>query len=209
MNPTGSGVIIAQIAAQVSTLSSTSGLEVLVQDTNFTNHTISEQMSNVQAFNLNAFTAFNLKHLKIINCKFAMNKQTALQALDSTLYFGGHVIFSGNNGRLGGTLMLQGGSTIYLMPHTYIQIVNNHAKRGGGIYIDDGNSRIFGPCFFQLMDLHYPYSDIDSVVGLHVGTKLFEPCKRNVQYTRVFVLLQPLPGNFRSNDVTSGSLPVT
>ena len=82
MNPTGSGVIIAQIAAQVSTLSSTSGLEVLVQDTNFTNHTISEQMSNVQA--LNAFTAFNLKHLKIVNRKFAMNKQTALQALDST-----------------------------------------------------------------------------------------------------------------------------
>ena len=99
VNPTGSGVIIAQIAAQVSTLSSTSGLEVLVQDTNFTNHTISEQMSNVQV--LNAFTAVNLRHLKIINCKFAMNKRTALQALDSTLYFGGHVIFSGNNGTLG------------------------------------------------------------------------------------------------------------
>ena len=38
--------------------------------------------------------------------------------------------------------MLQGGSTIYLMPHTYIQIVNNHAKRGGGTYIEDGNARM-------------------------------------------------------------------
>jgi len=67
--------------------------------------------------------------------------------------------------------MLQGGSTITLMPHTYIQIVNNHAKSGGGIYIEDGNARIFiGPCFFQLMDLHYPYSDIDSVISLENNT---------------------------------------
>jgi len=33
--------------------------------------------------------------------------------------------------------------------------------------------------------------------------------KWNVQYTRVFGLIQPLPGDFRSNNVTSGSLPVT
>jgi len=37
-----------------------------------------------------------------------------------------------------------------------------------------------------------------------------QPCvKWNEQYTQVFVLLQPLPGDFHSNDVTSGSLPVT
>jgi len=36
------------------------------------------------------------------------------------------------------------------------------------------------------------------------------PCKEwNVQCTWVLGLLQPLPGDFRSNDVTSGSLPVT
>jgi len=33
--------------------------------------------------------------------------------------------------------------------------------------------------------------------------------KWNAQYTRVLGLLQPLPGDFRSNDVTSGSLPVS
>ena len=156
VNPTGSGVIIAQIAAQVSTLSSTSGLEVLVQDTNFSNHTISEQTSNVQASNyFIAFTAFNLRHLKIINCTFIMNKRTALQALDSTLYFRGHVIFSGNNGTLGGALILQGGSTFYFMPHIHVQIINNHVKRGGGIYVEDETVGVICPCFFQLMDLHY------------------------------------------------------
>jgi len=37
-----------------------------------------------------------------------------------------------------------------------------------------------------------------------------QPCKTwNVQHSPVFSLLQPLPGDFRSNDVTSGSFPVT
>jgi len=37
-----------------------------------------------------------------------------------------------------------------------------------------------------------------------------QACRRwNVHYTPVFGLLQPLPGDFRSNDVTSRSLPLT
>jgi len=37
-----------------------------------------------------------------------------------------------------------------------------------------------------------------------------QPCRKsNGQYTPVFGLLQPLPGRFRSNDITSESLPVT
>ena len=59
-----------------------------------------------------------------------MSQQTVLQAFDCTVYFGGHVIFSGNNGTFGGAMLLQGGSTFYLMAHTHIQIDNNHAKRG-------------------------------------------------------------------------------
>jgi len=50
------------------------------------------------------------------------------------------------------------------------------------------------------------------VISCHVTASYCElqPLRKwNVQYTRVFNLLQPLPGNFQSNDVTSGSLPVT
>jgi len=37
-----------------------------------------------------------------------------------------------------------------------------------------------------------------------------QPCRKwDVQYTRLFGPLYPLPGDFRSNDVPSGSLPVT
>jgi len=50
------------------------------------------------------------------------------------------------------------------------------------------------------------------VISCHVTASSCEiqPCRKsNAQYTRAFELLQQLPGNFRSNDVTSGSLPVT
>ena len=164
MNPTASGLAIGQVQ-----LDSISGLEVLVQDTSFTNHLLPEK--NVRTSKrFNVVAVYNLKHVKIINCTFAMNGQTALQVFGSTLYFGGHVIFSGNNGRLGGALLLQRGSRFNLMPHTHIQIFNNHAKRGGGIYVEDDAAVTKNPCFFQLMHLHFPYSDIDSVITLENNT---------------------------------------
>jgi len=49
------------------------------------------------------------------------------------------------------------------------------------------------------------------IVSCHVTTSSCElqPCmKSNAQFTPVFGLLQPLPGDFRSNDVTFGSLPL-
>jgi len=163
MNAKGSGVTLVDTSA----LSRISGLEILMEDTSFTNNMMPEENYNLQ---FGVISVHKLRHLKIINCTFAMNKITALLAFDSTLYFGGHVIFSGNNGTLGGALLLQGGSTIHLMPNTHIQITNNHAKRGGGIYIEDENVGFTLPCFFQLMDLHPPYSDIDSVVTLENNT---------------------------------------
>jgi len=51
-----------------------------------------------------------------------------------------------------------------------------------------------------------------NVISCHVTAFScgLQPCRNwNVQYTPVFGLLQPLPDNFRSNDDTSGSLPVT
>ena len=152
VSPVGSAMRIGQ----PTILPSTSGLEVLVQDTNFTNHVTPEKNSNSNS--LNVVAVYGLKNLKFTNCIFTLNKQTALQAFDSTLYFGGHVIFSGNNGTLGGAMILQGGSTFNLMPHAHILVANNHAKRGGGIYVEDLVTAIRIPCFFQLLNLYYPYS---------------------------------------------------
>ena len=147
-----------------------STLELFIQDTNFTSNSKLPDRDEVIQRNLNVVALFTLKDVKIINCMFAMNQQTALQAFDSTLYFGGHVIFSGNNGTLGGAMILQGGSIFYLMPHTHIEITNNHAIRGGGIYVEDQVAVIIFPCFFQLVNLQYPYSHIDAVVTLENNT---------------------------------------
>ena len=67
-------------------------------------------------------------------------------------------------------MILQGGSIFYLMPHTHIEITNNHAIRGGGIYVEDQVLVITFPCFFQLVNLQYPYSHIDAVVTLENNT---------------------------------------
>jgi len=50
------------------------------------------------------------------------------------------------------------------------------------------------------------------VISCHVSASSckLQPCRKwNLQYTQVFGLLQPLPGDFRSNNVTSGPLLVT
>ena len=138
---------------QFNTLPSMSGLEVLIQNLKFINNSRvkPEQILDIASSNsLNVVAVEKVSYVKIINCTFVVNKQTALQAFDSTLYFGGHVIFSENRGTFGGATILLGGSTMYLMPRTHIQIMNNHAKRGGGIY---DNTVTITPRFFQLLDL--------------------------------------------------------
>ena len=112
-----------------------SALEVLIQNSKFTNnsHVKPEQILDIASFN--SLNVVAVEKVSYVNCTFVVNKQTALQAFDSTLYFGGHVIFSENRGTFGGAMILLGGSTMYLMPHTHTQIMSNHAKRGGGIYM--------------------------------------------------------------------------
>jgi len=63
--------------------------------------------------------------------------------------------------------------------------------------------------YFRVTSSHLRSRDVISchVIASSWGQQLCT--KWSVQYTPVFGLLQPLPGDFRSNDVTSGSLPVT
>ena len=167
ISPTGSGIRIGKPGELPCTLR----LEVLIQDTKFINNTKPERLASTSlniAYNVVDFD--KLKDLQIINCTFVMNKQTALQAFDSTLYFGGHVIFSGNTGVHGGAVALTGDSKFYMMPYTHVQITNNHAMRGGGIYVRDENTLTTTPCFFQLLNLKYSYSNIDAVVTLENNT---------------------------------------
>ena len=170
-NPAGSSLLMVQPRLLPSTLGNTSGIEVWLLDTKFMNDTIPESYSSRRSDErFNVVTVNGLKNLKIVNCTFEMNKQTVLQVIDSTLYFGGHVIFSENNGTFGGAMLLQSGSIFYLMPHTHVQIANNHAKRGGGIYVEDEVTVTTMPCFFQVLNLQYPNLPITAMITLENNT---------------------------------------
>ena len=165
VGPVASGIKIGQ------PVTGTLGFVVLVKDTNFTDEMTSQSIPITNRFSFNAMAVSKLKSLIIINCTFTRNKQTALKAFESTLYFGGHIIFSENSGTFGGAMTLQGSSTFYLMPHTHIEITNNHARRGGGIYVEDeATVTTFHPCFFQLVDLQYPNLSITAVITLENNT---------------------------------------
>ena len=59
---------------------------------------------------------------------------------------------------------------------------------------------------------HFRHVGSHVVISCHVTATSCElqPCRSsNVPKTLLIGLLQPLPCDFRSNDVTSGSLPVT
>jgi len=63
--------------------------------------------------------------------------------------------------------------------------------------------------YFWVTSRHLRSRDVISCYVTSFYCEL-QPCRMcNVQYTRVFGLLQPLPGNLRWNDVTSESLPST
>jgi len=77
--------------------------------------------------------------------------------------------------------------------------------------------RVFGllqplPGDFRSYDVTSSHLRSRDVISCHVKASSCElqPCRKwNALYTQDFVLLQPLPGEFRWNDVTSGSLSVT
>jgi len=62
-----------------------------------------------------------------------------------------------------------------------------------------------------LLPGHFRSNEVTDIISCHVIASSCElqPCRKwKVQCTRVFAHLQPLTGDFRSNFVTSGSLPV-
>jgi len=64
-------------------------------------------------------------------------------------------------------------------------------------------------CLFRVTSAHLKPRDIIFCDVTASCCKLQPRRKSNAQHTPVFGLLQPLPDDFRANDVSSGSLPLT
>ena len=85
------------------------------------------------------------------NSHFEGNNCTAIKAIHSNLLFQGNLTFHDNLGINGGALELCGGSIMYLLPHTSVNLSSNHALHsGGGIYAETECPQSKPACFFQL-----------------------------------------------------------
>ena len=102
--------------------------------------------------------------VRIIDCEFTKNQQTALYADESKLYFEAGTKFVGNSGVHGGGMSLRSNSLMFLSSATCLTFIDNYAeKRGGGLYVQEIDENNLHDCFFQTAPIDFSL-EIDSVV---------------------------------------------
>ena len=102
--------------------------------------------------------------VRIIDCEFTKNQQTALYADESKLYFEASTKFVGNSGVHGGGMSLRSNSLMFLSSATCLTFIDNYAeKRGGGLYVKEVDENNLHDCFFQTAPIDFSL-EIDSVV---------------------------------------------
>ena len=83
-------------------------------------------------------------------CNFEHNNLTAIALAQSTVIFHGNISITGNNGTIGGGMLLCYQSFLYFTSHTNIVFTNNHASRfGGAIFAEDQCLGTYQTCFYQ------------------------------------------------------------
>ena len=101
-----------------------------------------------QLDNIGILRASTVLYLEISNCTFSFNALTALTITGTNVIFRGHNSFMNNVGQYGGALSLRSQSTIYMLPNSQMDLVNNRVTRlGGAIFVDGSNH-----CFLEIYD---------------------------------------------------------
>ena len=107
---------------------------------------------------------YSVPLVKIIDCEFINNQQTALYADESKLYFEASNNFVGNSGVHGGGMSLRSNSFTFLSPATCLNFIESYAeKRGGGVYIKEIDDNNLHDCYFQIAPIDFSLEP-DSVV---------------------------------------------
>ena len=110
---------------------------------------------------LSTFFMIGVDNITIDGCRFIDNNLTGMIIVRSNVKIQGEMVLSGNRGKLGGGVALYDHAFMYFASHTHLYFINNHAKRGGGIYMHPQLS-FDDPCFFQLESTDY--ADIQIVL---------------------------------------------
>ena len=113
---------------------------------------------------LSTVALYSVPLVKIIDCEFINNQQTALYADESKLYFEASNNFIGNSGVHGGGMSLRNNSFTFLSPATCLNFIESYAeKRGGGVYIKEIDDNNLHDCYFQIAPINFSL-ELDSVV---------------------------------------------
>ena len=157
------------------------GLEIEVQDTNFTSNQLltfttgSPTIDNLSSTSRSSgiVELFSMKFTLKGNILFLNNSGTAIHGEVSIVEINGETIFKENSGSYGGSLGLIGQSFLLVKNNSYVKIVNNSAYiSGGGIYTDhQGASLHYYDCFlyFDVIDAYCQlYDDCPNLGTLNI-----------------------------------------
>ena len=87
--------------------------------------------------------------VSITNCTFNGSNMTVISLRNTYLNFYGYSRFENNTAHFGGALKLCEASKIFGHVNTSVEFINNRAKKGGAIYVQDVCKDTVPTCFFQ------------------------------------------------------------
>ena len=143
--------------------------EIIWRNTSFIeNHVVFNDSNGMELieissymYTLSSFFVIGVDKIVVDGCWFIDNNITGMIIVRSNVKIQGEMVLSGNRGQQGGGVALYDHAFMYFASHTHLHLINNHAMRGGGIYVHPQFS-FKGPCFFQVESTDY--ADIQIVL---------------------------------------------
>ena len=167
----GSGISALAIYQNKHALDGGNYLQVILIDSQFRrNKQNSSLIKDIRASERTQFTVSlsNVKQISITDCIFKNNIGSAIFVYDSVVTFSGKNNFINNTGVNGGGLFITAGGYIVLSLQVQLYFINNHAKLGGAIYVEQrllqlynyGKGKgVLSYCFYQLQKPIESYND--------------------------------------------------
>ena len=99
--------------------------------------------------------------VSVINCTFARSNNTVISLRNSYLWLSGDILFENNSATIGGGLKLCDTSLVFANMETTVYFVNNSAKKGGAIYVQQQCMDTRPLCFLQpFVPVGVPLEDV-------------------------------------------------
>lgn len=140
-------------------------LELIIQDCNISENSYTESSRVLRSVSFPEYPCGQIYLIEVISAvinesRIVNSHCSGILADHSTMIFAGSILLSNNTALRGGAMYLGVRSVFYLTENTKIEIDNNQATYGGGIYVEQSSQCFLEEvrCFFQ-----FSRSEIDNV----------------------------------------------